>query len=513
MHSPPWVPTLLYHGPESVRVAKRREVKECVCVEGCPLPVHPVVITSYEVVIRDARVLSQHPWRYVCVDEGHRLKNHKCRLTKSLNTFPPTNRLLLTGTPLQNSLAELWALLNFLMPDIFDSLDVFESWFDVSEMVGERSNQRIIQQEREGQVISTLMKILSPFFLRRMKKDVNLNIPPKRELLVYTPMTPQQITLYTATLTYDHHLFSTLKNKEEKENVEYDVNGRPKRKNRREVDFSLFLQSGKKAEVEEEEVEEEEEEEKLRDFFRASLREKRECFFSPPAPKTSHVRVKLQNKMMQLRRVVNHPYLVNYPLNEDESLKVDEGIVQSCGKMQVLDQLLEALYNKGHRVLLFSQMTTLLDILEDYLSLRPHYRYRRLDGSRSLEERQSDIRDFNAEHSRDFLFLLSTRAGGLGVNLASADTVIIYDSDWNPQCDLQAQDRCHRIGQNNPVLVLRLITASSIDERIVERAASKRKLEKLIIQSGKFQAASQRERDFKKCSPRRSLPYSLTAVT
>ncbi|XP_050702460.1 lymphocyte-specific helicase-like [Eriocheir sinensis] len=486
----PKVPTLLYHGPESDRMEKRRLIKRVVRLEGCPMPVQPVVVTSYEVAIRDTRVLQQYTWRYVCVDEGHRLKNHKCRLTKSLNSFTDTNRLLLTGTPLQNSLAELWALLNFLMPDIFDSLDVFESWFDVTEMLEEGSNERIIQEERENQVISTLMKILSPFFLRRVKKDVDLGIPPKRELLVYTPMTSLQVKLYEATLTHNVELFDAMKRKEEEDQVEYDEKGRPKRKAKRAPGhLSLYLTDDQQSGDEEEEVD------RLRTFFQASMKSD-DRRASQMVAKSSQVRVRLQNKMMQLRRIVNHPYLIEYPLNPNETFRVDEGLVESCGKLQVLDQLLGELFCRGHRVLLFTQMTSLMDILEDYLTLRPQYRYRRLDGKRKLEERQSDIRDFNQAGSDDFLFLLSTRAGGLGLNLATADTVIIYDSDWNPQCDLQAQDRCHRIGQTNPVLVLRLITASSIDERIVERAAMKRKLEKLIIQSGKFRAANQGERTF-----------------
>ncbi|KAK8388740.1 hypothetical protein O3P69_020622 [Scylla paramamosain] len=152
------IPTLLYHGLESERVEKRELIRRAVEVEGCPVRVLSVVMTSYEVAIRDVKALQQHTRRYLCVDEGHGLKNHECRLTKSLNTFPPMNRLLLTGTALQNSLTELWALLKFLMQDIFDSLGVFESCFNVGEMQ-EGSDERILRQERKGQVISTLMKV------------------------------------------------------------------------------------------------------------------------------------------------------------------------------------------------------------------------------------------------------------------------------------------------------------------------------------------------------------------
>ncbi|XP_071519138.1 uncharacterized protein [Panulirus ornatus] len=479
----PKIPTLLYHGGDGVRIDKRKRIKIRVPVEGAPSPVFPVVITSYEVAVRDTRFLNKFNWRYICVDEGHRLKNYKCRLTKSLNTYSSSNRLLLTGTPLQNSLAELWALLNFLMPEIFDSLDVFESWFDVTELMEEGSDEKIIQQEKENQVISTLMKILSPFFLRRVKKDVDIDIPPKKELLVYTPMTPLQVKLYEATLTMNYEIFNAMKNSEPAP-IEYNEMGRPKRKSKQGIDYSAFMEDGK--------------EERSLDRFIEAIR----IFHKKPTEKevekTSVTRIKMQNRMMQCRKIVNHPYLIDYPIDKDGTFKVDNGLLEVCGKLQVLDQLLGELHKRGHRVLLFSQMTMMLDILEDYLTLRPLYKYKRLDGKRALADRQNDIKEFNDKESTDFLYLLSTRAGGLGINLTSADTVIIYDSDWNPQSDLQAQDRCHRIGQTIPVLVLRLITASTIDERIVERAAAKRKLEKLIIQSGKFKATKERDRVFEK---------------
>ncbi|XP_066963138.1 lymphocyte-specific helicase-like isoform X2 [Macrobrachium rosenbergii] len=477
----PVVPVVLYHGKDTDRLEKLKEINKKSPVEGTPHSVHPVVVTSYEVVIRDTKLLNKYSWRYICVDEGHRLKNHKCQLAKSLNTFPSSNRLLMTGTPLQNNLAELWSLLNFLMPEIFDSLDVFESWFDITDMMEEGSDEKIVQQEREQQVITTLMKILSPFFLRRVKKDVDLDLPPKRELLVYTPMTPVQVSMYEATLKMDMEVFKKMKQESMNEApLEYDEKGRPKRRARKDVDYKVFDAGYSSPSFEK--------------FVQVLIeREEEKNETKKQVQKTSVVTVKLQNRVMQMRRIVNHPYLVNYPLKEDGSFKIDEELVKTCGKLQVMDQLLEELHKRGHRVLVFSQMTMMMDILEDYLTLRPQYRYKRLDGNVKLEGRKTDIDEFNKDDNY-FLFLISTRAGSLGINLASADTVIIYDSDWNPQCDLQAQDRCHRIGQTKPVLVLRLITASSVDESIVNRAAAKRKLEKLIIQSGKFKTGNARQR-------------------
>jgi len=173
--------------------------------------------------------------------------------------------------------------------------------------------------------------------------------------------------------------------------------------------------------------------------------------------------------------------------------KVDENVVEKSGKMKVLDQLLMNLLERGHKVLIFSQMTRMLDILGDYLAHKK-LPISRLDGSMGFEDRQENIDRFN-ETDEVNIFLLSTRAGGLGINLTAADTCIIFDSDWNPQQDLQAQDRCHRIGQTRPVVVYRLVTAKTIDEKIVERAAAKRKLEKMVIHSKKFKSQDKKGLD------------------
>lgn len=194
--------------------------------------------------------------------------------------------------------------------------------------------------------------------------------------------------------------------------------------------------------------------------------------------------IRMQNRMMQLRKCVNHPYLLEFPLTPDGDFKIDEEIITNSGKMLLLDRMLPALLRDDHKVLIFSQMTTMMDILEDYLELR-NLLYSRLDGTMSFTVRQEQIKLFQEDPEVN-VFLLSTRAGGLGINLTAADTVIIYDSDWNPQQDLQAQDRCHRIGQTKPVIVYRYVTANTIDQRVVEIAAGKRKLEKMVMHKGKF---------------------------
>ena len=199
------------------------------------------------------------------------------------------------------------------------------------------------------------------------------------------------------------------------------------------------------------------------------------------------------NIVMQLRKCAGHPYL--FPGVEDRTLPpLGEHLVKNCGKMVLLDKLLKRMQELGHRVLLFTQMTRLLDIFEDYMVMR-QYKYCRIDGNTDYELRESSIEAFNAPDSEKFIFLLSTRAGGLGINLQTANVVILYDSDWNPQADLQAQDRAHRIGQKKPVQVFRLVTEHTIEEKVVERAQQKLKLDAMVVQQGRLKEKDKLSRD------------------
>lgn len=192
--------------------------------------------------------------------------------------------------------------------------------------------------------------------------------------------------------------------------------------------------------------------------------------------------------LVQLRKVCNHPYL--FEGVEDMTLDpMGEHLILNCGKLVLLDKLLPKLKSQGSRVLLFCQMTRVLDILEDYCFIRK-YNYCRLDGQTSGDDRDDMIDRFNEDGSDIFIFLLSTRAGGLGINLATADSVIFYDSDWNPKMDLQAQDRAHRIGQKKTVKIYRLITEDSVEKRIVERAEMKMRLDTFVIQQGRLTDAN-----------------------
>lgn len=465
----PQVSVVLYHGPQAERAKIRKQIRR----PHEPLGICPVVVTSFEISMIDRKFLQRFQWKYLIVDEGHRIKNLNCRLVRELKMMPTDNKLLLTGTPLQNNLAELWSLLNFLLPEVFDDLKSFESWFDIDSL-GEAES--LVASERENNVLSMLHQILTPFLLRRLKSDVTLEVPPKKEIIVYAPLTAKQEALYTAVV--NKTIAKMLGKEKEEELVALTPNGRPKRRARRAVDYSETDKDTPDAL------------EKYLERIQKEQEQSASCstVVDVQAPLDAQINLKLQNILMLLKKCCNHPYLVEYPLDPaTQEFKIDEQLVQTSGKFLILDRLLPALKKRGHKVLIFSQMTSILDLLMDYCYLRD-YQYSRLDGSMAYADRDENITKFFKD-PEVFLFLLSTRAGGLGINLTAADTVIIFDSDWNPQADLQAQDRCHRIGQTKPVVVYRLVTANTIDQKIFERASTKRKLEQMVIHKNKFKGA------------------------
>ena len=404
---------VMYHGNVDERAVIRKTQLSRPHQVSSFLP-YPIVVTSYELIINDKRYLGKFDWKYIIVDEGHRLKNLDCKLIRKLKEYSSQNRLLLTGTPLQNNLTELWSLLNFLLPDIFDDLHTFHSWFNELE-AGD-----VEDIEHNLGIVNTLHVILKPFLLRRLKSDVEAKIPPKKEFLIKASLTSVQRSIYEKLLTIGFIREKSSENDNLKMHDEEIV-----------ITTSTF-----------------------------------------------------QNVLMQLRKVCNHPYLLECPVDSNEDPVIDERIVSWSGKMVILDQLLHSLSRSKHKTLIFSQFTTMLDILESYLEMRK-FKYFRIDGRVKQHERAEQIETFN--NSSEFaVFLLSTRAGGLGINLTTADTVIIYDSDWNPQMDIQAQDRCHRIGQKKPVTVIRMVTADSVEMKILQRAEDKRNLERIVIYKESF---------------------------
>mmetsp|Transcript_5980 Transcript_5980/g.11311 ORF Transcript_5980/g.11311 Transcript_5980/m.11311 type:complete len:2522 (+) Transcript_5980:139-7704(+) len=379
-----------------------------------------VLVTTYDTLIGDFDVIGQIPWRVTVVDEAHRLRNQKGKLLECMKEISAKgtlqhgfqSRVLMTGTPLQNNIQELWTLLNFIEPFKFASLEDFEQRYG---NMGSREQVEKLQSK------------ISPFMLRRVKEDVAKDIPAKEETVIDVELTSIQKQYYRAIFEHNH----------------------------------AFLNMGGSRNV---------------------------------APK-------LMNIQMELRKCCNHPFLLDgieqretekqrlelmqsgalkdkSPEDIQEILNV-KAYVAPSGKMVLLDKLLPKLREEGHKVLIFSQMVKMLDFLGEYCDFRK-FKYERLDGRVRGNERQKAIDRFEREED-SFIFMLSTRAGGVGINLTAADTCIIFDSDWNPQNDVQAQARCHRIGQTKQVRIYRLITSRSFETEMFDRASKKLGLEQAVL--------------------------------
>lgn len=370
-----------------------------------------ILLTTFETLLADFEELEQIHWRLIVVDEAHRLKSTGSRVLKQMRAFRCDRKLLLTGTPLQNNIQELWVLLNYLEPVKFDNMDEFNASFG-----------KLISQEQ----VEELQKLLGPYILRRVKEDVEKSIPPKEETIIAVELTTLQKQYYRAI---------------------YDKN-------------KSFLYRG-----------------------------------------TKNALPTLNNIQLQLRMCCNHPFLIKGV--EDRELEelgsrpspadVMNKVVQCSGKMVLVSKLLPKLKNEGHKVLIFSQFLKQLDMLERYCEING-FGYERLDGSTSGSLRQSAIDRFSRPNSKSNVFLLSTKAGGVGINLIAADTVIIFDSDWNPQNDLQAQSRCHRIGQKKTVQIYRLVTRNTYESEMFDRASRKLGLEHAILGTASFSETAQVEK-------------------
>ena len=410
-----WAPSvkrIVYKGPPLARKTQQQQIR---------YGQFQVLLTTYEYIIKDKPVLSRIKWVHMIVDEGHRMKNAQSKLSNTLTQYYSTRyRLILTGTPLQNNLPELWALLNFVLPTIFKSVKSFDEWFNTPFANTGGQDKMELTEEEQLLVIRRLHKVLRPFLLRRLKKDVEKDLPDKQERVIKCKSSALQAKIYKQLVTYN----------------------------------KISVSDGKGG--------------------KTGIRG-------------------LSNMLMQLRKLCNHPFVFEQVEDQMNPSKTNNDLLwRTAGKFELLDRMLPKFRATGHRILMFFQMTQIMNIMEDFLRLRG-MEYLRLDGSTKSDDRSDLLAKFNAPNSPYFCFLLSTRAGGLGLNLQTADTVIIYDSDWNPHQDLQAQDRAHRIGQKNEVRILRLITSKSVEEKILERAQYKLDMDGKVIQAGRFDNKSTNE--------------------
>ncbi len=489
-------------------------------------PFH-VMITSYQLIVSDEAFLQKVKWQYMILDEAQAIKSSQSIRWKTLLRFNCRNRLLLTGTPIQNSMQELWALLHFIMPTLFDSHDEFSEWFSKDiESHAENKGAGSLNARQ----IQRLHMILKPFMLRRIKRDVQNELGAKIEKNIYCELSPRQRRLYRG-LRDKLPLLELLRSGNDSVLMNLVMQFRkicnhPELLERTEITSPLCFTHpdrfnggimGQLTQLAQllirphpgvihfhpprlviEERLNPLSHHLLLDFNETAsakcLNDEVDLAISLPITNAS---LYLSNRIPKAAPIkvltrmdtsdANDPLLLpSYTSSLAESINIPsmEKFIRDCGKLQKLDELLLELRAGGHRVLLYNQMTKMIDLIEEYLQYRG-YSYLRLDGSTNIGVRRDLVHSWQNDESI-FVFLLSTRAGGLGINLTAADTVIFYDSDWNPTVDQQAMDRAHRLGQLKQVTVYRLITKGTIEERIQQRAKQKDEIHKVVIAGGSF---------------------------
>uniref|UniRef100_A0ACD5VAZ4 Uncharacterized protein n=1 Tax=Avena sativa TaxID=4498 RepID=A0ACD5VAZ4_AVESA len=359
-----------------------------------------LLLTTYEQLRIVREKLLDIEWGYAVLDEGHRIRNPNAEVTLVCKQLQTVHRIIMTGAPIQNKLSELWSLFDFVFPGKLGVLPVFETEFSVPITVGGYANATPLQVSTAYRCAVVLRDLIMPYLLRRMKADVNAQLPKKTEHVLFCSLTPEQRNTYRA-----------------------------------------FLASS--------------EVEQIFDGNRNSL-----------------------YGIDVLRKICNHPDLLE---REHAAQNPDYGNPERSGKMKVVEQVLQVWKNQGHRVLLFAQTQQMLDILENFLTVR-EYQYRRMDGLTPPKQRMALIDEFN-NTDEIFIFILTTKVGGLGTNLVGANRVIIFDPDWNPSTDMQARERAWRIGQKRDVTVYRLITRGTIEEKVYHRQIYKHFLTNKVLKN------------------------------
>lgn len=435
----PFLKPLVYAGGPSARAAIRFQI-----------PTADVVITSYDVCRNDIEHLLMHDFNYCVLDEGHIIKNASSKLTKSVKQIKAEHRLILSGTPIQNNVLELWSLFDFLMPGFLGTEKVFHEKFAKPIAASRNSKTSSKEQEAGALALESLHKQTLPFMLRRLKEDVLSDLPPKIIQDYYCDLSELQKMLYK---DFVH---------KQKTSVEEEINNR--------------LNGGEGGESN-------------THVFQALQYMRKLCnhpalVVSPEHPKIHEVNDFLRTNKSDVRSINHAPKLLSL-----RTLLLECGIGTGDsefngklkGKKQQQQIPAEGVISE-HRALIFCQLKDMLDIVEDEL-LKKHMSsvtYMRLDGSTDPRDRQSIVRKFNEDPSIDVL-LLTTKVGGLGLNLTGADTVIFVEHDWNPMNDLQAMDRAHRLGQKKVVNVYRLITKHTLEEKIMSLQKFKMNIASTVV--------------------------------
>ncbi|KAL1487995.1 hypothetical protein ABEB36_015375 [Hypothenemus hampei] len=367
-----------------------------------------ILVTTYAGILKYKSNLRELSWHYFILDEGHKIRNPSTKVTMAVKEFQTPHKLMLTGSPMQNNLTELWSLFDFTNPGMLGDLATFNEHFATPILQGGFTNATPMQEVTALSVASTLKTIISPFLLRRMKQEVqdHIQLPHKTEQVLFCSLTDEQRQLYKEYLMSDQ--------------------------------VNCILEKGVKSW-------------KSDNFVKANIL------------------VAITN----LRKICNHPDLFE---NETED---SFGSYKKSGKMIVVSALLKIWKKQGHRTLLFSQGRFMMRVFENFLN-QQSYKFLKMDGSTSVSSRQKLIDSFNSDSSYD-IFLLTTKVGGLGINLTGASRVIIYDPDWNPATDTQARERAWRIGQKKSVTIYRLLSAGTVEEKIYQRQVWKQLLSNKVL--------------------------------
>ncbi|KAI9667513.1 MAG: hypothetical protein M1821_000329 [Bathelium mastoideum] len=411
-----------------------------------------LVVTTYETFSAEQIWFKRAvTWRYVVLDEGHKIKNDGSLVARSLQNVKAEYRIILTGTPVQNNLHEMWCLLHWLYPEVFTDRTekIFQTSFDLSRGMVSTT------------VVNNARKLLERIMLRRMKNSpgVDLALPPKTKIQLLIPLTPMQKYWYTRLLTgadtaVIEDLFQDIGKKERIAILRERIDSQP--------DQDLSTEAPDNGAL---------------DKWREIKGIMHDCM-EPDEEAASHrdQSTPLMNLVLQLRKCCAHPYL--FPEAAPDPYYLGEHVIQASAKFVILAKIIEELVVRdGRKVLIFSGMSGMLDYCEELLELKSHngclFKHVRLDGSTCAARRSLHVRLFSNPQSAYKVFLISTRAGGLGLNLTAATEVVFLDEDWNPQSTIQAESRAHRIGQTKPVTIYKLCTQGTVEEQMLSRIRKK----------------------------------------